>query len=1320
MASNARRLRIAARDRRRNALIARKNRILKAKREAANKKFRGVIRQNKFALKSNTVRLNRLGFGKPSEKLTWRDTVKQEYADKARKLNASNVGNHDFWDSLTGGFGAQSRARSFAQKEQAKLQDSIVDYESRAKSALRLKAKKEQRIKWLATNGTQQQYTSELKRAQNWLKQTQHDLQYQQASIEGLAEGWGLASNQPSSGWLASVGKFLDPKKNPISAGMKGIWDYTLGSGDKNIPSIVSAPSRALTALGNLGKKKGDTLYDKSGNSFKSSGNAWQDSWRQANLNAHSKTLSFDAYVKEKYIAQKKLAAEKEAFRNQNSTNLWGKGSAGLENYKAFNPKSKPLVNSDALFDQKEYDGYKTKYRKSLLAEWKKSTSKQNGATAFAAEIALDPMSYLGGLGLLGKGGKVVSAASKGATAVDKWAQAAKGTKFGSKVSKSKLGQGVKWLGKEYKNPRQVLNEQMDAYKKLQAPIQEKFFNKYRTITQKIKDNKFDYTVLDDIGRLSDDEAAILQRMTGINKFTVRDTLRLRGKNNAIKRKLLLDIHKRSQSNARLLRAADNVASTRFVDRYYSKSWVATAKDKKKYDFRAFRKNDYALGAEDLKRAQIERYMMSSADDVGGKVGGEALTTAQKELKMLLSEYDQAKKLGRPDLDKALKKINGKGRYFRKTLGIPMSVWKSSVLALRPAWYVNNASYNAFAGFSAAGAGYARESVKMLKRGALKTARKENPKVIGNFDKYFESKGNPLWKPASGLEDANRLAAYKALKAKGVSDADALKEVNKYFFDYKTKNWERPLKTVMPFWAWTKSTAKLAGRMPFEKPLTAKALHMNDENNQREIEKLPEEMRKYYEGKQYAGKDKDGNPRFMNTPFSPFSSGNFSNVSANPFIAALSEISTQKDYYGNDLDDKSIMGVFADKFPQAKLAKKAYKAWKMSKGDMNTALKYFGEIGSDGFAYTKERQGRDSAKSNYNAKLDPSSGLKDDVLSFLGVPKTSVFNKGKFKQTQKLTELNEKYFATDWEKKYPDYDKRIAAQESLAKKYGFDLQKDLYKGLWAKNDSEFTKEAKVQKEEARNYLAKFWKDYHKQPYGSKSIWVRDKMKQIVDSGVIGTNPFIADGLPDWYDPKARGKADKAEFWRSYFDSNQATRRKLIADNPKYNKFNYSRGTSQKRTDYLAAKSSGDWSAFNAKYGFKSEKQRLYYEAKKSGDWSKFYDYSGDTPEYAANQEKYRERVEAAKFWKKYFASDDKTKEKLMADNPKYNKFKDEAPKTQAEWDTIMLSVKSDRKARAMKNKSFRSFYEQRKLEATADQVEGSRHLARATPKLRWK
>ena len=1294
------------------------------------------------------------------------DRIKAEYRNSALKISQDSEKNQDIWGKLTGGFTTINSSKERSQKAQGDLQKSIDDYESKVKTYNDELVKKQQYLKDLAnTAQSQEEYNTAVTEAQKWLEDQVSGLNYQSAAIQGLSEGYGKYMDAPNN---SGIGQFFQAynDKNPVSTAARWLFDHTLGSGDENLPSLTTFIGRVINTVGNTvdsGRQR--NKYDGSSEKGLNGKNPWQASWNQRNFNIGNTSNSWNTesvkesdykdsitlykqqpkatktmiWYKDKLPTKAQWLSEKLDNGKTRQEQYYDEGSAGLKSKKEFADLTSNVV--EFLADPTVWLTGAPKMASSVPSWISKAKTAISGTSAFSKI----------------KGSKIVSGIIKA----------------GDKLSDSKLGQAAKWLGKEVETPKERFARLGQEYTKTQLAAQSKFMPKVVSLYDKIKNNKLDYSVFEDVAKLTDDEAAILQRMTGLNTFAARDKMAMWagqiGKNKLTAKaqiQKLIDIQTRAQGNARLMKSVDNVASNRFDNKYWANSWVNPAsKTGDKYSFKMFRKGKVGIqSAEQLKSSMVERYFQSAVDDVGNK-SGKIVTQSQNQIKKLLAEYSSATAKSGDELATAFAKTKTVGDWLKskvsswrdtnkynkyiktitdnpvktsvhmvdpksvskavlpktekltaqmwlnsgaKALGVPMKIWKTSVLALRPAWYVNNAAYNATAGFLTAGLDYLPESIKMMKRGALKAARKEAPDVVSKIGKYLDN-GSPLWKPASALEDANRLAAYKALINKGLSKDEALKRVNKYFFSYSTKNWERPLKTLMPFWAWNKGLAGAAVRMPADSPLAARAITYNDRNNKSEVSKLPKDMQKYYADKQFLGNDKDGNPRFSNTPFNPFTSGSFSSVSKNPWLSALGELSTQKDYYGNPLDEKSISAAFLNKFPQVPLAKQTLRAWQQNHGDLNATIKYLGTVGSDGYAMTKERTGLDPKATNYAPKLDANNKLKENWLAYLGMPRGATFDKAKYAKEESLTKLNADYFKHDWVKEYPDYKERVAAQEKLASDSGFNLEKDLYNGYWAKNDSQLTKELKAKKDIARKYLNDFWTEYGNLPQdGNRNIWVKNKMKEIVDSKVILGNPFIADGLPKWFDPTSRDKAVSKEFWNKYWVASQSERRQLLADNPQYAK---SYAPSQKSIDYKSAVASGDWTAYRGKYGG-SAKSTAYLKAKETGDWSGYRKEFGSNPDST--------KTKAASFWSDYFTKSSKERKQLLADNPEYNKFKDQAPKSKEEWDLIKAEKKAKDIARAKKNGKFMEFYTSRHKQATLDQSWANRFSSISNKKIVWK
>jgi len=129
--------------------------------------------------------------------------------------------------------------------------------------------------------------------------------------------------------------------------------------------------------------------------------------------------------------------------------------------------------------------------------------------------------------------------------------------------------------------------------------------------------------------------------------------------------------------------------------------------------------------------------------------------------------------------------------------------------------------------------------------------------------------------------------------------------------------------------------------------------------------------------------------KYYTTPFNAFSEHGLTSAGFNPDLAAAGEAADATDQYGRELSgsEASIVRRLTTKFPQAELGYKRYKGWRVDKGLDKPSQKYIGEKGSEGYGLTKEKQGYDPSKPNYVESMDPRKKTKNDVGSFLGVPR---------------------------------------------------------------------------------------------------------------------------------------------------------------------------------------------------------------------------------------------------------------------------------------------------------------------------------------------
>lgn len=1168
------------------------------------------------------------------------DKIKEDAKRQAMKLvdglksDPSTGGFDRFIDKVT--FGADRRAsgaRKFAEEQansvadrQVKVYEGKLDAHNKLQSSLQADYEaKKLTLPAAQLNALADSYNAKIAASVSDLKRVE-------AYTVGTVEGYGLKAEEKLGSKAASAAGFIN--RNVIQkATSNPIWKYTLGEGGKNIPSIVTAPSRVINFVGNVNTKDRN-IYKYGGettNRVGSKDNAWQATLNQRNFNIRpvvDKPFNW-ADVKKEF--EKDVLAKRK-------------------------------------FETLKTDKDKEEYAKKYWENYNRQQRNQNTAQ----ELAADPLNLLAGAGAIikgAKGGKYLSKVddlgragkytSKAFKAFDKVTE----TKnlFKSKVANNKV---IKWLGAEAKTPEEALADAIDIAKKNQGAAQNTLLPRLASIDKKLSAGKMDFSVFDDFARLTDSEAKILQRMKA-GKLTARDRLMLAGKNNQPIREKLEQLAAKWDDFAENMRTADRVETSRFGKgkRTYSPSTAWTQGDLKKYNFR-LKSKGRIQSADDFAQGAVDRYIKSD----WRKNVKNANTRLQAERDELVKRYDDTVGTARADVDKYYQRTKSPLNKVRKAIGAPTRIWKKSVLKYRPAWTVNNIAYNEQAGLLAAGAGFAPEQAKMLNPRYARKAFDEIPsEVRTNLAKEIGKSGR-LNKFYAGVENNPRVAAFRVLKKKGLSDEAALKRVNKYFFDYKTKNWERPIKAVMPFWQWQKNLTKAAAQMPFDRPAAAIGYNRLDRYQQQAFEKdfetvIPKlkelgysdseiEAFKQEQAKYFAGRLKVGS-KYVNTPFNAFSEKGLTSMGFNPYLAAAGEAAEGVDSFGRKVkgNEASFIRRLTSKFPQAELGYKRYKGWRVDKGLDKPSEKYIGKEGSEGYGLTKEKQGYDPSKTNYQAGMDPRTKTKQDLSAFLGKPRDLEFDKDKFVQGKKLQKVTAEYFSKSTGWKDMEYDKAEAERKEFFKKYGM-TSDDFFKGVLAKYDSDHTKKIKGLKEDAAAKNKSLFDEYAKQPKGTRNLWATEKLRELTKQGYFDDNPFLKSFK--WVNRDTVLKADKQKAvqyalktgdWSSY--------RKLAGTT-----------TSKKALAYRKAKASGDWSEYGKQYGLKQTP----------------YQFEGKFFKTAASMEKYKE----GQFWRKYIDADKTSRKKLLAENPQYNRRGDW---TDEQWDTANL----ERRAKQLsKLKSYKS------------------------------
>jgi hypothetical protein len=1045
-------------------------------------------------------------------------------------------------------------------------------------------------------------------------------LEKQRAITNAQIDAYGKASSaQLTSAPAKAAGMFNRDVIHGVPGKILGnVWQYTLGQGSTNAPSIVTAPSRAVNFFGNLNTKN-RTIYQEGGTSINRSNsdlNAWQATANQRSFNQKP----------------------------------WVDIKPGKKADQSYGQYVNALIAARKAVGEK--DPAKLDYNKVMAEKLAAENTRQKHWNSFV-DIAADPLNLAAGAG----------AAAKGLGLTGKLADTAKGTKLagwlgktGNAITKNKV---ISWLTAEHKSPTQNLGEAIDAAKATQDNAQAALI-RLNEINHQLAASagiKLDTSVFEDFKGLSDTEAKVLQRMVDA-KLTARDRLLLAGKNYAPVRQKLEGIAAKWQQFSEQMRLADNVKTTRFGlgKKTYSPhtAWITRkGKTLDEYNFRLQRKFKGQQSAADFRRGAIDRYFKSNVDEVVGAKKTALTDRLKSERDLLRKKYDDATVPQRAAIEKAygklpwyLKSEKPAAKIVRTTAdNTPTKIWKKSVLKYRPAWYVNNELYNTQAAVLAGGGRALVEKGKMLNPRYFKKAMDAAPEgVRSNISKEVGYKGR-LNRFASRQENWSRVAAYRAAKAKGLTDEQALKRVNRYLFDYKTHNWERPIKAVVPFWQFQKNVAKAAAVMPFDRPLWAQGYHKLDTYQQQqfnndfnttipelkklgysdaEIEKFRQDNAKYYKGRLKVG------GKYITTPFNAFSDKQMSQLGFNPYLAAAGETSQSVDSFNQPIKgkDASFLRRLASKFPQVDLGIHAKQALDVQAGRSKPDSTWIANPGHEGYGLTKQKQGFDKSKANYVASMDPRVKLGSKTLSFLGQPGSLSFDKKQFVTGKRLQKATQTYFATNWDKVTKDkgYAEMQKEQKALFKKYGL-TPDGFYKGILAKYDTEQTTAIKKEKADAATANTSLFAEYAAQPKGTRNLWATQKLKQLVDSGYFDKNPFLKSF--DWITPTTVAKAKKQADYKP----------------------------SQKKADYAKALATGDWSAWHKKYGYKAGGKTGVQVA---GKWYK-------SSESAAKGASFD-------FWQKYYATDKLGQKKLLADNPQYN--------TRSNWTPAMWQAdKAQKKAK---------------------------------------
>lgn len=1126
----------------------------------------------------------------------------------------------DIWDKVS--FGQDRRtvaAREYAAKEAQRIADqSVKDYDSKLNGFISEQAKRRAAIE-NAKFGSQVDFDKAVAEYSQWESEQVNNLEASRAIITAQLEAYGERSQKPLSTVAGRAAAFAStlPQKledNPI-------WKYTLGSGDRNIPSVASIIPRAVNWIGNINTNNRN-IYVSGGevkNRLKTNENAWQSTLNQRNFNIRP------------WVDRELSKDEKEKMF----------GAEASKRAKYWNETKKI---KDQKLKSREY------WIDTLYQDYNRTHRFWNSTLEFAADptnLVTEGAKVAKGLGWLEKSselGRATKATSWAFNAADRAAEV---------VSTIKSNKAINWLLSEAKTPTDKLHDAIKIAKTEQATIQATLLTEIKRLNSVLDEGaRLDLSVFDDLKRLSDDDAAVLQRMTN-GKFATKDRLALVGRDMKPIREHLERVAAKWDEFSEKMKAADGVINSRFGagKKFYSPhtKWLDGAGlDLDSYNFKLKKKSRKIQTADDMYAGMVDRYFVSDFDKVYGDQMSE-FTRQRDEYKGI---YDLMMHKNREKISEAYGKTKTPYQRAKRLVGAPMRFWKKSVLKYRPAWAVNNAIYNVQGAALAGGASAVAEQVKMLNPRYWRKAMSESRQYFGsNLGKEI-GKGK-IAKFHAGLEDWSRVAAGRALMKKGKEIPEAIKRVDKYLFNYTTKNWERPIKAVLPFWQFQKNVAKAAAQMPFDRPYAASTYGRFDRYQKEQFDKefetvIPQLKEMGYSDdeieairidnkKYFKDKLKIGN-KWINTPFNAFSEKGLTSFGLNPYLSAPGEVAASKDSFGRPIQHATFINRLLSKFPQADLIKQY-----LSKP---TKTAWIGKPGSEGYGLSKEMQGFDKSSSNYSAALDPRAKLKQNTAAFFGMPRSMEFDKNKLLKNKALEKAAKDYFALSVDGK--EFDQLDAERQDIFDKYGI-TEGEFYAGILAKYDSANTKRIKGMKENARKMNESLFDEYAKQPVGTRSTWAVNKIRELTASGYFDNNPFLRSFK--FVTPAVVAKTDKRT---AYLKAKQS------GDWSEYSK-KYGTTKSQKSIDREKALATGDWSEYRRKYGVnQSQKSKDREYAVATGNWSGYrerygtkstpYSYAGKFFKTADSMQKYID----GEFWRRYDSSDKETKKRMLAEHPEYN------------------------------------------------------------------
>ncbi len=702
--------------------------------------------------------------------------------------------------------------------------------------------------------------------------------------------------------------------------------------------------------------------------------------------------------------------------------------------------------------------------------------------------------------------------------------------------------------------------------------------------------------------------------------------------------------------------------------------------------------------------------------------------------------------------------------------------WKDAVITGNPAYYVNNEAFGITSAVTEAG------PMSLINRFGVKkklnkfNLSKEEYKRLGGFVSSFDEAKLKRRSWARKQEFNQRAGLFITRHNQGLSNEAALQDVAASLGEYgqRTKAGQA-ISTVLPFWEWQKFITKRVMGMPLRTPRGAnfwseaytqfyeKPLDQLPDEDQEYVDPDTDESYIYNPTKAYEGKAfYDG--EWHNTPFNAFTPSQLAQFGVNPVITSIMKIATNRDKYGRRLDSKSYWERFAESFPQFNVVRD------MTDGpDIEKWL-------AKNSAFPKSR------------KTEATNGM-DALKRFMGWPTGVEFDLDKFNQDKRAKGMRDDWFTQDFSNTNTDlwsvqptydpvtktfndvnrfdYDKMLQAQIDTAIRHGYtsadktreqqlaDVQNNVYgtktsEGLFNKYDTNWTREVKQRKQEARDIQSGVYADLDKiadantgpdgekiDPFSAEGTkYIQNKRLEWEKNQTFIKNPELRGMLQDWWfrgpDTNYKGLdlTDPNEYfkYREFIDSGGALREAQAEGLAKYKASDKGKfWTEYHRLKKEDPEAASIYYQKNFNPAFEAELKPgevRYRDTDKGKFWDKYHALRETDPEAAkkyykdnykdeyGGKAKTPEQQKEFEFWQKYLTSSPVVQAKMKEEEPQYfkKKFKkrtwaeiDEARDTRAAERLRKLrtiegfSARRDVVARGINRKADKAFLGQKKL-----------------------